>query len=340
MIKIGFIGCGSISRTHVARLSLLEEGEAVVTGLCDVNRGNAEKLAKLVRRFRNISPENLKQKVFEKPEDMLDSLELDAVIVCTPHAFHYEHVMLALRRNLHVLVEKPMAVRLKDAIDMHNEAEKRGLVLAVGYQRHFQPEYLYARQVIGSGSLGDPHFILAWLSQDLRRAIGTRSWYLDPLLAGGGQLICSGTHLTDIVLWIVDSEPLRVKALMDKEGADVEMYISLSVLLANGALASISILGDSPEKSLKEEVKVWCSKGAVYIRDGRVWVQKKGDYLSEVPQELLPRKSPNPDVNFVRAIMGKEECMVPSSCGVNAAKLEEMAYEDAKPIMNNLRPAI
>ncbi|MCD6508890.1 MAG: Gfo/Idh/MocA family oxidoreductase [Thermoprotei archaeon] len=340
MIRIGFIGCGSISHTHVMRLSLLQDGEAEIVGLCDVNLENAKRLSKLVKKFRNISPRFPHEpSIFKEPVKMLETLDLDAVIVCTPHTLHYRHVMAALERNLHVLVEKPMAVNLKEAIEMRDETESRGLILAVGYQRHFQPEYFYAREVIKSGKLGEPHFVIAWLTQDLRRAIGTRTWYLDPSLAGGGQLICSGTHITDIVLWVVDSEPKRVKAFMDKEGANVEIYVSLSVLLANGALASISILGDAPEKAIKEELRVWCSKGAVYVKDGRVWIHEKGGYLSEVPRELLPRPSPNPDVNFVRAIMGKEECLVPASCGVNAAKLEQMAYEDARPIPSNLKPA-
>jgi len=338
VVRIGFIGCGSISRTHVMRLSLLEDGEAEVVGLCDVNLENARRLSRLVRKFRNISPRE--PSIFGRPDEMFEALDLDAVIVCTPHVLHYEHVMAALDRGLHVLVEKPMAVSLRGAVEMRDKAESRGLILAVGYQRHFQPEYFYAREVIRSGRLGEPHFVVAWLTQDLRRAIGPRAWYLDPSLAGGGQLICSGTHLTDVVLWVVGSEPERVKAFMDREGAEVEIYVSLSVLLANGALASISILGDAPEKSIREELRVWCSKGAVYVRDGRVWIHEKGGCLSEVPRELLPRPSPNPDVNFVRAILGKEECLAPASCGVNAAKLEQMAYEDAWPIPSNLRPAV
>ncbi|HIE13912.1 TPA: Gfo/Idh/MocA family oxidoreductase [Candidatus Bathyarchaeota archaeon] len=341
MIRIGFIGCGSISHTHVTRLSFLHEGEAEIVGLCDVNLENAKRISGLVKKFRNISPKRPSEpRIFRDPLKMFGSLDLDAVIVCTPHVLHYTHVMASLERGLHVLVEKPMAVNLKEAIEMRDKAESKGLILAVGYQRHFQPEYLFARETIKSGKLGEPHFVLAWLTQDLRRAIGSRSWYLNPSLSGGGQLICSGTHLTDIVLWVIDSEPKRVKAFMDREGAEVEMYVSLSVLFANGTLASISILGDAPEKALKEEMKVWCSKGAVYVKDGKVWIHEKGGYLSEIPRELLPRTSPNPDVNFVRAILGKEKCLVPAFCGVNAAKLEQMAYEDAKPIPNNLKPAI
>ena len=128
MIRIGFIGCGSISHTHVMRLSLLQDGEAEIVGLCDVNLENAKRLSKLVKKFRNISPRFPHEpSIFKEPVKMLETLDLDAVIVCTPHTLHYRHVMAALERNLHVLVEKPMAVNLKEVIEMRDEAESRGL---------------------------------------------------------------------------------------------------------------------------------------------------------------------------------------------------------------------
>jgi len=342
MIKIGFVGCGGISRTHVARLSLLEEGEAEIKGLCDTNIENAKRLAKVVNKFRNIAPEPLTDKsIYADYSEMLSKLDLDAIIVCTPHVLHYKHVMAGLKRGLHVLVEKPMAINISQAEEMRDTAEKESLLLAIGYQRHFQPEYFYAKKIIESGKIGLPHFVVAWLSQDLRRAIGSRGWYLNPELSGGGQVICSGTHLNDIVLWVTGTEPKRVKAFMDMEGAKVEMYASISVELSNGALASISLLGDSPEIAVREEMRVWCSKGTIIVRDGNVYVHEKGGNLTMISRENLPRPpSPNPDVNFVRALLGKEVCLVPASCGVNATKLEQMAYLDAKPISNNLKPYI
>ncbi|MFQ6095754.1 MAG: Gfo/Idh/MocA family protein, partial [Candidatus Bathyarchaeia archaeon] len=316
-----------MSRFHVMRLSFLEPGEAEIVGLCDVNLENAQRLMKTVNRFRNLSPKPLTEcSLYTDYTKMFDELDLEAVVICTPHVFHYKHVMAALDRGLHALVEKPMALDISQAEKMRDKAEENGLILAVGYQRHLRPEYFYAREVIRSGKIGEPHFVVAWLTQDLRRAIGPRTWYMNPAVSGGGQVICSGTHLNDIVLWVVGSEPKRVKAIMDMEGSEVEIYASISVELSNGALASISILGDSPEVAVKEELRVWCSRGAIFVTEGRVRVQEKGGDLITVLREKLPRPSINLDVNFVRAILGKEECPVPAVCGVNATKLEQMAY--------------
>ncbi len=339
-VRVGIVGCGSISWEHVRRLSLLREGEAEVVALCDIVKSNAENLRRYVNLFRNIAPEPLDQNaVFESYEDMLDRVELDAVIICTPHNIHYEHAMKAFKRGLHVFVEKPMAVSVREAEEMVNEASKRNLVLTIGYQRHCQPEYVYARCKILNGELGEPHMVVGWLVQNL---VAAGRFYLNPEVSGGGQLKASGTHLIDAILWMTDTEPVKVKALMDRAGASVELYAVLAVELSNGALASISISGGHPRPhtGVTEEVRIWCSEGAVHIVDGAVYVEDSKSNITRIDQHMLPRVSPNPDVNFIRTILGKEENLIPGICGLRAAKLEEMAYLDVgHPIPSRLRRA-
>jgi predicted dehydrogenase len=337
-VRLGLVGCGSISWEHVRRLSLLNVGEARISALCDIDRQRAEKLAGYVNLFRNIAPEPIGPKnIFESYDDMLDRSELDAVIICTPHSLHYEQAMKAFTRNLHVLVEKPMATSVREAEEMVGEASKRKLVLTVGYQRHCQPEYLYARNKILSGELGEPHMIVGWLIQNL---VAAGRFYLDPKMSGGGQIKASGTHLIDVILWITDTEPIKVKALMDRAGSPVELYAVMAVELSNGALASIAISGGHPRPhtGVTDEVRVWCSKGAIHIVEGSVYVENSESNITRIDRVKLPRASPNPDVNFVRAILGKEENLIPGICGLRAAKLEEMAYIDAgQPIPSKLR---
>ena len=338
MLRLGLVGCGSISYEHVRRLSILDEGEVCIAALCDIVLENAERLRVYANRFRNLTPDPIpRENLFSDYRGMLDSVDLDAVIVCTPHTLHYEHVMEALRRGLHVLVEKPMAVSLREAEEMASEASRRNLVLAIGYQRHFDPVYTYVRNLVLSGDLGDPHFVVATLYQNL---IAAGRWYLDPKLSGGGQLKASGTHLVDLVLWITEREPVRVKALMDRCGTDVDLYIAIAAELSGGILASIAISGAAPGRTaaVDEEFRLWCSKGAVHVYGGRIYVQNRDGDTTMVDRGRLPRITSNPDVNFVRAILGKEECLVPARYGVWATKFEDMAYADVgKPIPSRLK---
>ena len=338
MLRLGLIGCGSISYEHIRRLSILDEGEACIRALCDVKLENAEKLRIYANRFRNITLDPIpKENIFTDYREMLDSIELDAVIVCTPHTLHYEHVMESLKRGLHVLVEKPMAVSLREAEEMASEASRKGLILAIGYQRHFDPVYTYVRNTVLSGKFGNPHFIVATLYQNL---IAAGRWYLDPKLSGGGQLKASGTHLVDLILWITEREPVRVKALMDRCGTDVDLYIAIAAELSGGVLASIAISGAAPgmTASVDEEFRLWCSKGAIFVLGGRVYVQDRSGDTTIIDRGRLPRIASNPDINFVRAILGKEECLVPAKYGVWATKFEDMAYADVGiPIPSRLK---
>ncbi len=332
------MGCGSISRTHVNRLSLLEKGETQIVGLCDVILEKAEGLRVYVNKFRNVAPEPLTPKmVFSNYEEMLKTVQMDAVLVCTPHSLHYNHALKALKKGLHVLVEKPMAVTLKEAEEMKNEADKRRLLLAIGYQKHFQPEYVYVKKKILNGDLGEPHFIIAWLAQNIFAA---GRFYLNPELSGGGQIKASGTHLIDIILWVTNTEPKRVKALMDRAGTQVDIYSVMVVELSNGAIASIALSGGTPglTTAVQEELRIWCENGGAFFLDGKLYLQNAEGDVTRVERGKLPRVSPSPDVNFVRALQGKEECLVPAQCGVNATKLEEMAYKDVGfPLPNKLK---
>ncbi len=338
MIKVSILGCGGASGTHVSRLSTLPEGEIQVVGFCDTIPERAENLRNYANRFRSLCPKpNGSDAVFTNYDSMLEKVGMDAIIICTPNALHFDNVMKALSKNLHVLVEKPMAVNSVEAEQMVLEAKSRNRILAVGYQRHCQPEYFHARQLLLQGSLGQPHFIVAWLVQNLFAA---GKWYLDPQLSGGGQIKASGTHLIDSILWITNSEPVRVKALMDRRGEAVDIYSCLAIELSNGAIANISISGAAPTMTtaIYEEVRVWCSKGGLSILEGNLYVQNQEGDISRIDRGNLSQPSPNLDVNFIRSMQGKEECLCPGVWGLRATRLEEMAYKDiGSPIPSKLR---
>ncbi|MEM2922131.1 MAG: hypothetical protein QXF26_07425 [Candidatus Bathyarchaeia archaeon] len=95
----------------------------------------------------------------------------------------------------------------------------------------------------------------------------------------------------------------------------MELYAVLAVELSNGALASIAISGGHPRPhtGVTDEVRVWCSKGAVHLVDGQVYVEDSESNVTRVDRAVLPRRSPNPYVNFVRTILGREENLVPGT---------------------------
>ncbi len=223
-IRIGLIGTGGIARGHASRL--LNIPEANIVALCDPVKAQ-------ISRLKTALPALKRARVFSDYRDMLDQVSLDAVQVLSPHTLHYPQVRDALKKGLHVLVEKPMVCKTTHALDLKVQ------------------------------------FISALQSQNWKPV--TKTWRGDPKLSGGGQLNDSGSHLLDIILWVTDSQPAEVFSYMDKAGTKVDIFSALSVKFDSGALCNISIIGDSV--AWREDITIWCEKGILFNRGGQVVLQ-------------------------------------------------------------------
>ena len=312
-IKIGFIGAGGIARHHMKQLS--EIAEAQVVAMAEPSEAS---IAKMVETYPQLST----CRFYSDHREMLDSEQMDAVQIHTPHTLHFPQAMDCLAKNLHVLIEKPLVTTTEHANALIAAAQ--GRVVMVSYQRHYQPTYRYVKQLIDSGALGSLQYIAALQSQGWYK--GTRgTWRQEPSLSGGGQLNDSGSHLIDILLWTTGLVPEEVFATIQYYDAKVDIDSAIAVRFRNGARGTISIIGDSP--FWWEDFSIWGSKGAILYRNGKLYHQTLGEKMAEVTD--LPEGS-NPDRNFVNAILGKEEVQSPPECGLRVIRFTEAAWRSAQ----------
>jgi predicted dehydrogenase len=124
--------------------------------------------------------------------------EVEAVVVATPHADHFEQAGLALEAGKHVLCEKPLTVRPEDARHLAALADARHLRLATGLNHRHYPPVRDAWELVASGSIGRV--------EEVRAEIGhmagpefLRSWHTDVARSGGGTLMDNGPHACDLV---------------------------------------------------------------------------------------------------------------------------------------------
>jgi len=317
-IRVGIIGCGGIAQGHI--MQLLRVPEAEIVALCDVKEERIE----WTKKNFSVIPSMANAKAFSDYKEMLESVELDAVEIHTPHTLHYEQIMASLDKGLHVLVEKPMVCKVSHAKDVVAKAKEKGKVVLVSYQRHYQPQFRYIKQVIESGELGSVQFISALQSQDWYR--GTKgTWRQDPLLSGGGQINDSGSHLIDIILWTTGLHPKSVFSFMNNLDSKVDINSSLSIRFVENAEASIAIVGNSP--CWWEDITIWGTKGAIFYRNGRLQHWPEGGKAILEPIHM-PRGG-NPDSNFINAILGKEQVESPPECGLRVIELTEAAWRSA-----------
>jgi predicted dehydrogenase len=312
------IGSGGNARGHMGQLLHIQGVEIV--GICDPD-------GKALEQAGKDHPKVAKAGKFESHRDLLKEVAMDAVVISTPHVFHFEEIMDSLGKGLHVLCEKPMVCTTEQAVAVLAEVKKTGLVMGVSYQRHFQGAYRYVREQIQSGKHGKVNFVAALQSQNWYTSqVGGKTWRSQMAYACGGQLNDSGSHLLDIILWMVGEPVKGVFAAANNLGAEVDILTAISAEFAGGGLANISIVGHSV--NWLEDITVWLDKATFAVRGADVHEWLGGEERVMRAGSDLPGFG-NPDINFVAAIRGKEEIQAPPECGLAVIQLTEAAWESA-----------
>jgi len=174
-------------------------------------------------------------------DQMLQHAGIDAVTINTPHHLHYPMAIDAIKAGIHALVDKPIAVNLKQANDMIEEAEKRKVKLGVIFQSRFDPVSRKVKAATQEGKLGRlilGEAIVKWhRTQDYYEKSSWRGCWATE---GGGALINQAIHTIDSLLWIMGS-PRTLCAQTDTFSQDIEVEdLAVAVIrFENGALGVV-----------------------------------------------------------------------------------------------------
>jgi predicted dehydrogenase len=133
---------------------------------------------------------------------MLDSREIDAIIIATPPDVQADIVRAAVSSGKHVLVEKPAARSVDELLGLLQLAAARNVCVRVGFNHRYHRAFLQARQLVDSGVLGPLLFVRARYGHGGRPAYETE-WRAQPRRSGGGELIDQGVHLIDLARWFL-----------------------------------------------------------------------------------------------------------------------------------------
>jgi len=173
--------------------------------------------------------------------EMLEKAPIDAVIINTPHHLHYPMALDAIKAGKHVLVDKPMAISLKEADGMIREAEKRDVKLGVVLQSRFDPtmrkvkdaaqEERFGRLILGEATV-------KWFRT--KEYYEKSSWRGRWATEGGGALINQAIHTIDLLLWIM-GPPRYLWAQIDTVAhrIEVEDIAVAAIRFENGALGVV-----------------------------------------------------------------------------------------------------
>jgi predicted dehydrogenase len=227
-VKIGLIGAGGISDTH-ARAAAGIDGVRLVA----VYGANRTKAAGLAAAHGAAACDTL---------DELLAHPLDFVIVGSPSGVHAEHAIAAVRRGVHVLVEKPLDTTSARIDELIAEADGARATIGVCFQDRLTPDLLEMKRAIDAGRIGTPVSIsgrVAWYrpAEYYANSRWRGTWRLD----GGGVLMNQAIHTIDAMLWMFGPVARVIgRAATRLHRIEVEDTASAVLEFENGALGTIA----------------------------------------------------------------------------------------------------
>lgn len=121
----------------------------------------------------------------------------DAVVVCSENARHRDLVLRAAAEGAHVLCEKPLATTVADGEEMVAACRAAGVFLMTAYPVRFSPQFGALRTLADRGGLG--RLLLATGTNNGQIPVGSRAWFTDPALSGGGAMVDHVVHVADLL---------------------------------------------------------------------------------------------------------------------------------------------
>lgn len=231
-IRLGIIGIGNMGSEHAKNIKNGKCSDFELTAIADNNYERLE-WSKTKQYGENIT-------YFENAIDMLDSGLIEACIVAVPHYEHTLYAIECMKRNIHVMVEKPAGVYTKQVREMNETAEYYPeVVFGMMFNQRTNCVYRKLYELVHSGNYGEIRrtnwIITNWYRPQAYYNSG--GWRATWSGEGGGVLLNQCPHQLDLWQWICGM-PVKVRSFI-KYGKwhdiEVEDDVTTYVEYANGA---------------------------------------------------------------------------------------------------------
>ena len=204
-------------------------------------------------------------------EEILADPEVDVVLIATRNQHHARQALAALHAGKHVFVEKPMALTREECRALDQAVRTSKCSLTVGFNRRFAPDYGAMHEALAKRH--SPAIIHCRVNSP---GISGSYWMADP--AAGGAVIGEACHFTDLLSWLVGSEPVTVSAvsLPREDGEPVgENNVAATFGFADGSIANLTYCTVGSRTSGGERVEAYAPGIAVVTEDFK-WLQVRG----------------------------------------------------------------
>ncbi len=280
---------------------------------------------------------------YDSLDGLLSDPEVDAVFVSSPNSLHAAHTVAAAKAGKHVLVEKPMAVSVDQALDMVRAARDNGVQLGVGYHLRFHPGHLKARALMEQRVVGVPAMVQGQWCLGQRGAVrplartGLSAWWGDPAMIGGAStLMGTGVHVVDLLQFLTGRSIVEVTALTDGQTQErpLEQAAAIALRFDDGTLGTICVGRRMPDT--ENDAMIYGSDGRIALRGtvseaqtGSLEVTSDTVELSDTyPREPLELYKLQIEA-FNRAVVGDGEFRASGEDGLAVVQVTSAIIESA-----------
>ena len=248
-LRIGVIGFGRIGATHAQAWRDCPGVE--LAGVCDRDAAARRRAAELAIP------------AFEDLDEMLETIQPDAVSVCTPPSSHGELAARCLDRGIDVLCEKPLTTDLASALQLWDVAAQTGRLLLVASKFRHVPELRLARELIRRGEIG--------LVQDFRIEFASpvpmaNRWYSRRSISGGGVILDNGWNAFDRIHFLFSGiRAVRARLGDGPQGLEEVEGSAVIDIVAAGGETGQAVLSWSTPPSGDAYVSVWGERGSIHV---------------------------------------------------------------------------
>ena len=286
--KIGILGCGKVAHLHAK--AILSISTAELTAVWSRSKETTDNFAAQygVKAYQSIAR-------------MVAENQIDLVLVCTPHPFHKEPAIEAVKAGAHILVEKPLASTLIDCDEMIAACRENQVKLGVISQRRWYGPVKRVKQAIKEGKIGKPVLgtisMLGWRDEDYYKSDAWRgTWKME----GGGVLVNQAPHQLDILLWTMGDidEVYGTWKNLNHPYIEVEDTAAVIIKFKNGGVGNV-LVSNSQKPGIYGKVHIHGENGA------SVGVQTDGGAMFIAGRSCVLE----PPINDLWTVPGEEQLL-------------------------------
>lgn len=334
-MKYALIGCGRISPNHIAAA---KQNKLEMVALCDVVESNmAEKALKF----------DLPNSVhyYTDFREMLDKEQPELVAIATESGKHAAIALECIEKGCNLIIEKPIALSLKDADTIIALAEEKGVKVCACHQNRFNKSIQKIREAVEKRRFGKMFYGTAHIRWNRGWEYYSRAKWRGTWEQDGGALMNQCIHNIDLLRWMMGDDVIEVVAMTDKLNhsyIEAEDFGIALIRFANGSYGIVEGTTDIYPQNLEETLYLFGEKGTVKAGGHSVNIIEEwrfSDCLDD-PEEIKAKFHENPPnvygyghtplyADVIDAIRSDRKPLVDAEAGRRALELVLAIYKSA-----------